>query len=115
MSSLSLGLLLELSVGLDTAYELLSRPGQRNVLDSEVDALLDVAVLDFLIDDHADCALRNVVDDTSLSVVNLVWHTVMNQHLFPFSISPAFVVSSVCFKSFVRTLELTPSEQHRLP
>lgn len=44
------------------------------MLDSEVDALLDVPVLDFLVNNDADCALRDVVDNAGLAVVDLVWH-----------------------------------------
>ena len=78
--SLSLGLLLQLGVGLDTADELLSGAGQGDVLDTEVDALLDITVLDLLVDNDTDGALGNVVDDTGLSVVNLVRHTIQGQH-----------------------------------
>lgn len=42
VNALSLGLLLELGVGLDALDELLAGSGQRNVLDSEVDTLLNV-------------------------------------------------------------------------
>lgn len=68
--ALRLRLLLQLGVGLHAAHELLSRSGQGNVLDAEVDTLLDVAVLDLLVDDDTDCALGNVVDNTGLSVVD---------------------------------------------
>lgn len=44
------------------------------MLDSEVDALLDVPVLDLLVDDDADCAPSDVIDDTSLAVVNFMGH-----------------------------------------
>jgi hypothetical protein len=49
------------------------------VLDSEVDPLFDITVLHLLVDDDADGALCDVVDDTRLSVVDLVWHTVDGQ------------------------------------
>ena len=49
------------------------------MLDSEVDSFLDVTVLNLLIDDDTDGALRDVVDDTGFAVVDLVWHTVDGQ------------------------------------
>lgn len=41
------------------------------MLNSEVDSLLDVSVFDLLVDDDTDCALCDIVDDASLSVVDL--------------------------------------------
>lgn len=67
VGSLRLCLLSQLSVVLDSTDELLSRSGKRNVLDAEVDTLLDVSVLDLLVDDDTDGALRDVVDDTGLA------------------------------------------------
>lgn len=75
VGTVGLGLFLQLGVLLDSADELLSGAGEGNVLNSEVDTLLDVSVLDLLVDDDSNGALGNVVDDTSLSVVNLVGHT----------------------------------------
>lgn len=78
VGTVGLSLSLELGVLLDTADELLSGSGKVDVLDSEVDALLDVAVLDLLVDDNTNSRLGDVVDDTGLTVVDLVWHTVFD-------------------------------------
>lgn len=70
--AVSLGLALLLGVGLDAEDELLTRAGEADVLDAEVDTLLDVAVADLLVDDDTDSGLGHVVDDTSLAMEVLV-------------------------------------------
>ncbi len=42
------------------------------MLKSDVEALLDVSVLDLLVDNDTYCALGNVVDDAGLAVVDFV-------------------------------------------
>lgn len=49
------------------------------MLDSEVDALLNVPMLDLLVYDNAHRALGDIVDDAGLAVIDFVWHTASNQ------------------------------------
>ena len=76
VDSLLLGLALLNRVLLNSADELLSGAGVGNMLDADVDALLEVLVVDTLVDDDADGGFGDVVNNTGLSVENLKGHTV---------------------------------------
>jgi hypothetical protein len=87
--ALGLGLLLLCSVLLDAPQEVLTGSGDTNVLNTDVDALLEVSVADLSIQDDADSGLGHIVDDTSLSVVDLVRHTLLDGTCA--SVSPYFL------------------------
>jgi len=82
VGAISLGLSLLRGVLLDTVDELGTAAGVVDVLDADVHTLLHIAVVDTLVDDDTDSGLGNVVDDTGLTVVDLVGHTLLDSTVY---------------------------------
>lgn len=61
--SLRLCLRVRLVVALDAVEELLTAFGVSDVLDTDVDALFEVAVANDLVDNYSDCRGSNIVND----------------------------------------------------
>lgn len=78
VDTLLLSLALLVGVLLDTSEEVLTGARVLDVLDANADALLDVAVVDDLVKQDTNGGLGHVVDDTGLTVEDLVGHTVVH-------------------------------------
>lgn len=78
VDALLLGLTLLDGVLLHTVQKLVSGPGVRDVFDTDVNALLDVAVADTLVDNDTDRGFGYIINHARLAVVDLVGHTLLH-------------------------------------
>ena len=77
LASFLLGLRPRLLVALHALNELLPALGMADVLDSDIDALLDVAVSDNLVDDNTNGMRSDVVYNASAPMVEFMGHTLL--------------------------------------
>lgn len=76
VDTLFLGRTLLDGVLLHTVQKLVSGPGVRDVFDTDVNALLDVAVANTLVDNNTDRGFGYVINHTRLAVVDLIGHSI---------------------------------------
>ena len=72
-----LGLSLPDLVGVDSVKEILPALGVLDVLNTDVDSLGEDLATDTFVHNDSDCSLGHVEDTSSLSVVGLVGHTLL--------------------------------------
>ena len=94
--ALGLGLLSKLLVVLDSAEETLAGARGLDVLDADVESLLQVSVLDLLVDNDADGGLGDVVNDASLTVVDLEGETIIAQLVNEFVFRSTSCLGGMC-------------------
>lgn len=74
----SLGLTLNSIVLVDTIDEGSARSGHADVLNTDMESLGNDTATNLLVYDNTDRVLGNIIDDTGLSVVELVGHTLLD-------------------------------------
>ena len=79
LTASGLRLLLELLVPDDSLEEVLPAARVLDVLYAHMQPLLDDAVAHSLVDLHADCSRCDVPHETGLTVIELVWHTLLHR------------------------------------
>lgn len=81
LDALGLGFTSSLGRLADTPQKVITALGMINVLNAQINTLFHVTMPDALMDDDTDGMRGHVVDDTSASMVKLVWHTTMDSRV----------------------------------